>query len=757
MSTSHIYLNIIQKLNRNLDLIWNPFQLKAVTVYCAFIFTCFYSVICLQLNGQNSLREIAESKKVYIGNIISDGHLEDPDNFRDGKADEHLRSQYNTVGLENYFKMARILPSNEPANIHDLSVDDLRGLLTDFRVEEFMSNERWADFRKVGHVMIWHSQAPQWLNESAPAWTGQQVFDFSRKYILALGQICGNRIDEWDVLNEAISDAAPDGESQWRQGTWYRRANDGSMTDWGVATFENYFKMLFVWARQAQPEALLFYNDYSIEPFGESRASKNRFMREKFKALKACGAPIDGIGFQSHFNMSNMLSTAGEVNQDLIDAIEQSMQDLAEAGLEVVISELDIRICNNERDEDLQELIFYEYCKMALSQPNCNQITFWGLRDEDNWITLSNVSPFVGCQDPLIVEGEDYSPKPAFKGVVDALNTLPDREDFELFTPNPGDGFVADCGGVGMLQPDIITVKGPSVVSPGDQIIVSVNYTATDEQDIILFFQQASSPFTSYAQMISDVTTGTGSIEFVLDIPTDIPPGVNQYIYQALIVPDGGSFESSLSNKIQGDVTVLAEDSQLIISIATPDAVRQGETITVDIDYNAVQGQEIVVWFQLDMSPFTVYQEFRQMVNGGREQISAEITIPSDVPAVKDAYQFQVVLVPVGGGWAERVSNVFKPNIDVLMTSSIQNENDLEWPIRLSPNPTSGILNVHLENNQSYTGYSVYSAIGYQVRQGIIGKGINDFRIEMSSLSSGIYILTIQQGSKRFATRFIKD
>jgi len=250
------------------------------------------------LRAQDGLRTLAAPKKIYIGNIISNPHLDDPANFRNGLADAHLRQEYNAVVLENYMKMSFVLPPSEPADIHNLSVAQFRQTLNEEKIEAFLGNEDWEDLRKRGHAMIWFNQAPDWLNLAGPTWTGQQVFDFSRKYILALGQICGDRVDEWDVINEAFSDEAPGGQAQWRQETWYRRANDGSMTDWGEATYENYIKMLFVWAREAQPQARLHINDYGIEPFNTSAASKNHFMREKVKALKDCGAPIDGVGFQ---------------------------------------------------------------------------------------------------------------------------------------------------------------------------------------------------------------------------------------------------------------------------------------------------------------------------------------------------------------------------------------------------------------------------------------------------------------------------
>ncbi|MEL6944498.1 MAG: endo-1,4-beta-xylanase, partial [Bacteroidota bacterium] len=499
-----------------------------------------------------------------------------------------LRQEYNTVVLENYMKMSFVLPSTEPADIHNLTVAQLKETLTTENIETFLSNPDWANLRKRGHAMIWFNQAPNWLNLSAPAWTGQQVFDFSRKYILALGQICGNRVDEWDVINEAISDDAPNGQRQWRQGTWYRRANDGSMTDWGEATYENYIKMLFVWAREAQPQARLHINDYAIENFNDSPASKNRFMRDQAKALKACGAPIDGVGFQSHLVLSSMVSPNGIINQGFINSIEQSIEDLASADMEVAITELDIRICNNDRNEAFQEAAYRAYCEMAFSQPNCHEVVLWGLRDEDNWITLRNDPPFAGCQDAAIVEGDNYRPKPAYDGLAAAIQSLPNQNDFGFSPLVAGNGAPANCGGEGSLVPDLLSVSGPNAVFLGEQVTVEVSYIATGNQDVVLWFQLDQAPFTVYTQVVTDVMAGTGTINIPIAIPMNITPRTSQYRFLVFIAPDGKGVEDSFADFIQNRVTVLGEDSQLIISSLGPESVSPGETVEVNISYSAV-------------------------------------------------------------------------------------------------------------------------------------------------------------------------
>ncbi len=709
------------------------------------------------LSAQNSLQELAAPKKIYIGNLISNEHLDDPENFRNGLADPHLRQEYNAVVLENYMKMSFVLPADEPEDIHNLTVEQLRATLTEENIEAFLSNEDWADLRKRGHAMIWFNQAPDWLNVVAPTWTGQQVFDFTRKYILALGQICGDRVDEWDVVNEAISDDAPDGQRIWRRGTWYRRANDGSMTDWGEATYENYIKMLFVWAREAQPQARLHINDYGIETFSSSMASKNRFMRDQAKALKDCGAPIDGVGFQSHLILSNMVSPTGVLNTDYIESIEQSIEDLALAGLEVAITELDIRICNNDRDEAFQEVAFQAYCEMVLSQPNCHEVLIWGLRDEDNWITLRDDQFFAGCQDAAIVEGDNYSPKPAYDGVAAAIMALPDQNEFGFSPLVPGNGAPANCGGEGSLDPAILIVDGPVAVSPGDQVTVSVSYIATDNQDIVVWFQLNEAPFTVYTQLVTDVSSGAGTIDVTIDIPMNVPAGTFKYRYLAFIAPDGQGVDNSFSDLIQFQVTVLGEDSQLVISSLGPESVSPGDTAEINVSYSAVEGQEIVVWFQLDQSPFTTFQEFRQTAMPGQNDIIAKLYIPQNVPIAENAYQYQTLLVPAGGGWPERISNVSQGNIDVVMVSSVAQGGTNLLHFNVFPNPTVGLFKVEIPASSHAVELILYSALGEEVHRQTIPSGRTEMNLNLSTIPRGVYWLSVQQDNSQGVVKLLKQ
>lgn len=719
--------------------------------------TIFLLFSCLTALAQTELKDIADTKKVFIGNIISNEHLDDPSTFRNGLADNHLREQYNAVVLENYMKMAFILPSSEPSNIHDLTVDELRNLLADDKIEAFLTDPNWTDMRKRGHAMIWFNQAPQWLNLAGPTWTGQQVFSFARKYILALGQICGNRVDEWDVINEAISDTAPDGERIWRERTWYRRANDGSTTDWGEATYENFIKMLFVWAREAQPEARLHINDYGIEQFNSSLASKNRFMRDQVKALKACGAPIDGVGFQSHFTLSNMVSADGTLNADFISSIEQTMQDLAAEGLEVAITELDIRICDDDREEAFQETAFQAYCQMALAQPNCHEVLIWGLRDEDNWITLRNDQFFAGCEDAVIAEGDEYSKKPAYDGVYSALNALPDQDDYSFAPINPGNGSPADCGGIGSVIADILQVSGPSAVFPGDQPTVSIWYLASADQEVVVWFQLDSGSYTVYSQSIIDVSAGSGIINVDIDIPLDVASGVNRYRYYAYIRPDGSDYDGRINEQFQNRITVLGEDSQLIISSFGPESVSPGDTANIIVEYSAIENQEIVVWFQLDHPPYTTYQEFRQVAEVGQHNMEAKLIIPSTVPIENDAYQYQTLLVPMGGSWPDRIFNLTQQDVDVLMNSSTAENENKALDITLFPNPTTGRSILEMARSTEETNISVYNSVGQSLERRILPPGEHKMALDLHEWNRGIYFICLQQAASNKTIKLVKQ
>jgi GH35 family endo-1,4-beta-xylanase len=168
---------------------------------------------------------------------------------------------------------------------------------------------------------------------------------------------------------------------------------------------DGYVAEAFRLARQADPGARLIYNDYG----GEGLNAKSNRIYDLVRSLVAEGV-IDGVGLQMHISAANPPSAA---------SVASNMRRLADLGLQVNISEMDVRI----RDApgalpmrlELQKSVYKSMVAVCVDEPRCDAVTFWGFTDAHSWID----SRF-GADDPLLFD-EQYAAKPAFFGVLEAL------------------------------------------------------------------------------------------------------------------------------------------------------------------------------------------------------------------------------------------------------------------------------------------------------------------------------------------------
>ena len=344
------------------------------------------------------LKIYAIEKGKFIGNLMRDGMF---DNFQvnNGLTDNLLKTEYNALVLGNKMKMSNLLRTR-PKDPFNFKIGDINTA----NIDKFIAYADKHDMRKRGHVMIWYNQIPSQLKIEATEWSAQQVYDFSKSYILALSAYCKGKIDEWDVINEAIVN------NGFREDTWYKIVNTQANSN-GEIGYHNYFAYLFKWARLGDPNVELFYNDYNIEAFG---TSKNNFMRTFVKKLKSdYSAPIDGVGLQSHFKIN--LTT-----NDFISRVGKTIDDLGESNFIANITELDIRICNGDTQtlED-QKKAYKNIVSTAFSRDNCKTILIWGPSDNDSWIE----SHFEGCGQAT-PHDESFNRKPAYYGIQEALMAL---------------------------------------------------------------------------------------------------------------------------------------------------------------------------------------------------------------------------------------------------------------------------------------------------------------------------------------------
>lgn len=355
-----------------------------------------------QLINSQTLKSLADQKGKYLGNLMRNGFFEDPYGFNEGATDNLASTEYNTLVVGNKMKMSALL-NTRPTDPFNVQISDIKTS----NIDTFVNYANSNGMRKRGHVMVWYKQIPTWLANEAPGWTAQEVYDFTESYIKTLSSYTAGKIDEWDVLNEAII------SSGFRTGTWYDIVNTEA-NDAGEIGYLTFFSNLFKWAREADPNVPLFYNDYNIEEYG---TDKNTFLINMVQDLKNApyNSPIDGVGLQSHFPLATITADA-----TFIEKVGQTIDELGAMGFTANITELDLRMCEGDGTTlEQQKAAYKEIVKTAFSKANCNTILIWGISDNDSWIPGSKP----GC-DFATPHDENFQQKPAYFGIREALQEL---------------------------------------------------------------------------------------------------------------------------------------------------------------------------------------------------------------------------------------------------------------------------------------------------------------------------------------------
>jgi endo-1,4-beta-xylanase len=241
-----------------------------------------------------------------------------------------------------------------------------------------------------GHTLTWHSQVPAYIrNQSWSADTARVVLT---EHISAVVTHFKDRIYAWDVVNEPIDD------SGILRDTLFARSMGGT------AFFETAFKA----ARAADPNTLLFWNDYNLETPGAKQDSTFAWI----KRLKEAGVPIDGIGFQAHLGI-----TAGGGGAGSQQLFYTSLSRFAALGLKIHLTELDVRLPTDgggavELEAQRQAWAnIVGACKLVTT---CEAIVVWGVNDGESWITPGNV------RQPLLFT-DNLAKKDVYQVVMNAL------------------------------------------------------------------------------------------------------------------------------------------------------------------------------------------------------------------------------------------------------------------------------------------------------------------------------------------------
>ncbi|MBN1414658.1 MAG: endo-1,4-beta-xylanase [Bacteroidales bacterium] len=320
----------------------------------------------------------------------------------DAPAKDFVAKHFNSLTAENAMKWERIhpLPGKYEFRIADSTVafTDRNGMFT------------------VGHTLVWHQQTPKWVFEDSlgNALTRDALLARLKDHIFTVAGRYKGRVKGWDVVNEALDD-------------------DGSMrkTKWLEIIGDDYMHKAFEYAKEADPEAELYYNDYNIETPAK-RDSAVKLLRQ----LLADGVKIDGVGIQGHYHMDF---------PDLKD-LDESIRQFGELGLKVMITELDINVLprpenisgadisqNFELQKQLnpypeslpdsaQRQLAGRYADMfsifVRHSDKVSRVTFWGVHDGQSWL---NNWPVRGRTNYPLLFDRDYQAKPAFYSVIETV------------------------------------------------------------------------------------------------------------------------------------------------------------------------------------------------------------------------------------------------------------------------------------------------------------------------------------------------
>jgi endo-1,4-beta-xylanase len=290
--------------------------------------------------------------------------------------------EYNSITCENVMKWGSIRPTSGAFNFND----------ADYIVDFATTNKK----RVFGHVLLWHGYNPTWLEAST---ADSAAFEnIMKTHIQTVMTHFKGKVAAWDVVNEAFQD---NGNLRTTESIWYKKLG------------KDYIARAFKYAREADPSALLFYNDYGQE----GNYAKLQAIVNMVTDFKKRGIPIDGVGLQMHIGIST--------NET---GILEALSEYAKTGLKVHVSELDINLTNYTKNatltltDDLKEKQKQKYKNIAKYYkgivPKEQQfgMTNWNVGDADSWLR----QVIQKNEYPLLFD-EKYEKKPAYFGYLEGL------------------------------------------------------------------------------------------------------------------------------------------------------------------------------------------------------------------------------------------------------------------------------------------------------------------------------------------------
>lgn len=345
---------------------------------------------------EKSLRDVFKNH-FYIGTAVNEWQI----SGKDEKGLHLIKTQFSSLVAENGMKWQNIHPEPEKYNFE----------FSDKLVQLGTDNNQFI----VGHTLAWHSQTPKWVFfKDSVLRDKEDLFNIMEGHISTVVGRYKGKVGGWDVVNEALEE-----DGTFRNSNYYKITGD------------EFIYKAFELAHKADPDAELYYNDYNMW-----KAEKVEGAIKLAKNVRAKGLKIDGIGMQGHWSLE----------YPTLEEIESSITKIADAGLKVMITELDISVLPNPRrsqgaeitdtaeynekfnpyreslPDSMQQKLAKRYADVFeifnKHKDKITRVTFWGVTDRNSW---KNNFPVRGRTDYPLLFGRDYEPKPAFHSVIETV------------------------------------------------------------------------------------------------------------------------------------------------------------------------------------------------------------------------------------------------------------------------------------------------------------------------------------------------
>lgn len=346
--------------------------------------------------GQPVLKEVFQND-FYIGAALNVGQI----CGKEPEAMDLVARHFNSITPENIMKWEEIHPEPDRYNFE--------------ASDQYVAFGEKHNMHIIAHALVWFHQTPDWVfqDQSGNPLSREALLERMKEHIFTVMGRYKGRIHGWDIVNEAIM-------------------NDGSFRKckWLEIIGEDYVQKAFEFAREADPDAELYYNEYDYE-YGPKTEGVIRMI----KNLQNNGVQVDGVGIQGHWFL-------GYPKMDLLEAY---IRDLSSLGVKLMITELDVGVLPfYQVDSDIVPLSSFDAEKQRELNPypdnlpdavhndlaqryaelfsffrkhrdHFGRVTFWAVHDGQSW---RNYWPITGRSDYPMLFDQQCHPKPAFDAVI---------------------------------------------------------------------------------------------------------------------------------------------------------------------------------------------------------------------------------------------------------------------------------------------------------------------------------------------------